>query len=196
MTNELLQSPPDKSITHLVIKFQAHIRGYLLRKRISDRFTHFYDNIEKVKQLQAWWRNVLIRKYYKKLLKERVKHSAGEESYQFSSVKGKYESIMEWYKEQVCFVDQCYFWNHIYVTWFSTRIRLNIIQIYFWIFQEDKVIKIQALWRGRAARRAFYSLLRLDKPPLSVVRRFSAILNFNTEDYDKDLQLQVSFLPV
>ncbi|XP_058789628.1 ras GTPase-activating-like protein IQGAP1 isoform X2 [Phymastichus coffea] len=56
--------------------------------------------------------------------------------------------------------------------------------------QEHKIIKIQALWRGRSARRAFDSLLRMDKPPFSIVRHFSGILNFNAEDYDKDLQLQ------
>uniref|UniRef100_A0A0C9RMV3 IQGAP1 protein n=1 Tax=Fopius arisanus TaxID=64838 RepID=A0A0C9RMV3_9HYME len=55
---------------------------------------------------------------------------------------------------------------------------------------EDKIIKIQAFWRGRSARRAFLSLLRMEKPPFPVVRHFSAILNFNAEDYDKDLQLQ------
>ncbi|XP_015122620.1 ras GTPase-activating-like protein IQGAP1 [Diachasma alloeum] len=55
---------------------------------------------------------------------------------------------------------------------------------------EDKIVKIQAFWRGRSARRAFLSLLRMEKPPFPVVRHFSAILNFNAEDYDKDLQLQ------
>ncbi|XP_063995334.1 ras GTPase-activating-like protein IQGAP1 [Diachasmimorpha longicaudata] len=55
---------------------------------------------------------------------------------------------------------------------------------------ENKIIKIQAFWRGRSARRAFLSLLRMEKPPFPVVRHFSAILNFNAEDYDKDLQLQ------
>lgn len=47
------------------------------------------------------------------------------------------------------------------------------------------------MWRGRAERRAFHSLLYMEKPPFPVVRHFSAILNFNAEDYDKDLQLQV-----
>lgn len=60
-------------------------------------------------------------------------------------------------------------------------------------FQEDKLIKIQALWRGRLARRAFHSILRSEKPPFPIVRHFSGILNFNSEDYDKDLHLQVRF---
>lgn len=60
--------------------------------------------------------------------------------------------------------------------------------------QEDKIVKLQALWRGRIARRAFHSLLRSEKPPFPVVRHFSSILNFNAEDYDKDLQLQVGFV--
>ncbi|KMQ94561.1 ras gtpase-activating-like protein iqgap1 protein [Lasius niger] len=56
--------------------------------------------------------------------------------------------------------------------------------------KEDKIIKIQALWRGRASRKAFHSLLRSEKPSFPVVRHFSTILGFSAEDYDKDLELQ------
>ncbi|XP_023246515.1 ras GTPase-activating-like protein IQGAP1 [Copidosoma floridanum] len=65
---------------------------------------------------------------------------------------------------------------------------LNFMDYY--AAHESKIIKIQALWRGRLTRQAFHSLLRLDKPPFSIVRHFASILNFTAQDYDKDLQLQ------
>ncbi|RLU14769.1 hypothetical protein DMN91_012656 [Ooceraea biroi] len=55
---------------------------------------------------------------------------------------------------------------------------------------EDKIVKIQALWRGRMSRKAFHSLLYSKKPSFPVVRYFSALLGFSAEDYDKDLELQ------
>ncbi|XP_018395983.1 PREDICTED: ras GTPase-activating-like protein IQGAP1 [Cyphomyrmex costatus] len=55
---------------------------------------------------------------------------------------------------------------------------------------ENKIIKIQALWRGRASRKAFRSLLHSEKPSFPVVRYFSTVLGFSAEDYDKDLELQ------
>ncbi|KAG7199806.1 hypothetical protein KM043_000468 [Ampulex compressa] len=55
---------------------------------------------------------------------------------------------------------------------------------------EDEIRRIQAAWRGRRARRAFHSLLHMEKPPFNVVRHFSSVLNLTTEDYEKDLQLQ------
>ncbi|KAL7293724.1 hypothetical protein TKK_0012795 [Trichogramma kaykai] len=55
---------------------------------------------------------------------------------------------------------------------------------------EDDIIKIQALWRGRLARRNFHSLLRMDNPPYYVVRSFACKLEFSSKDYDKDLLLE------
>ncbi|XP_045537215.1 ras GTPase-activating-like protein IQGAP1 [Papilio machaon] len=56
--------------------------------------------------------------------------------------------------------------------------------------QEHKIIKIQALWRGRRARRAFVSLFHSPNPPLKVVKKFIPILDFATEDYDREIELQ------
>ncbi|KAF7992470.1 hypothetical protein HCN44_001808 [Aphidius gifuensis] len=53
----------------------------------------------------------------------------------------------------------------------------------------NKIIKIQALWRGYTARKAFHSLLKIDKIPFSDVRYFSGVLNLNSVDYEKDLQM-------
>ncbi|XP_020296828.1 ras GTPase-activating-like protein IQGAP1 isoform X2 [Pseudomyrmex gracilis] len=55
---------------------------------------------------------------------------------------------------------------------------------------EEKIIKIQALWRGRESRKAFQSLLYSKKPSFPIVRYFSTVLGFSAEDYDKDLELQ------
>lgn len=138
----------------LIIKLQAIARGFLLRQKIAARFTHFYDNIEKIVQIQAWWRGVLTRKIYAKILQTRSRRQPAQD-FDHKRTKNKHQNTFDFYRQH-----------------------------------EDKIIKIQAVWRGRTARRAFHSLLRLEKPPFPVVRHFSAILNFNAEDYDKDLQLQ------
>ncbi|KAJ0182491.1 hypothetical protein K1T71_001860 [Dendrolimus kikuchii] len=56
--------------------------------------------------------------------------------------------------------------------------------------QEQKIIKIQALWRGRRAREAFVSLFHSPNPPLKVVKKFIPMLDFSTEDYDREIELQ------
>ncbi|XP_026319538.1 ras GTPase-activating-like protein IQGAP1 [Hyposmocoma kahamanoa] len=56
--------------------------------------------------------------------------------------------------------------------------------------QEHKIIKIQALWRGRRARQAFTSLFHSPNPPLKVVKKFIPMLDFSTEDYDREIELQ------
>ncbi|XP_031782642.1 ras GTPase-activating-like protein IQGAP1 [Nasonia vitripennis] len=136
-----------KDFETLIVKFQAHIRGYLLRRKIAD-------NIDKIIRIQAWWRGLLQRRVYARILESRIKNKASD-ACKFAKVKSKYQRAIDHFKDY-----------------------------------EDIVIKMQALWRGRLARRAFHSLSRLEKPPFSVVRHFSGILNFNAEDYDKDLQLQ------
>lgn len=55
----------------LLIRFQACIKGYLLRKRIVDRYAYINDNIRSVIMIQAWWRGVRQRKRYRELLRER-----------------------------------------------------------------------------------------------------------------------------
>ncbi|CAL7946505.1 unnamed protein product [Xylocopa violacea] len=145
----------EHKINKWIIRLQAYIRGYLLRKKISDRFTYLYDNVDKIVRIQAWWRSIVQRKKYTKLLEEKWKCNGERSQTKYLNVKTKYENILDYYKKH-----------------------------------EEKIIKIQALWRGRAERLAFHSLLYTEKPPFPVVRHFSAILNFNAEDYDKDLQLQ------
>ncbi|OWR44686.1 ras GTPase-activating protein IQGAP1 [Danaus plexippus plexippus] len=56
--------------------------------------------------------------------------------------------------------------------------------------QEQKIIKIQALWRGRRARNAFISLFHSPNPPLRVLKKFIPVLDFTTEDYDREMELQ------
>ncbi|PBC33394.1 Ras GTPase-activating protein IQGAP1 [Apis cerana cerana] len=153
--NTTIREHEEHKISKQIIRLQAYIRGYLLRKKISDRFTYFYDNIDKIIKIQAWWKSIAQRKRYMKLLEEKRKFNGKEFQNTYLEVKAKYINVLDYYKEQ-----------------------------------EEKIIKIQAIWRGRAERRAFHSLLYMEKPPFPVVRHFSAILNFNAEDYDKDLQLQ------
>lgn len=60
----------------------------------------------------------------------------------------------------------------------------------FVLLQEQKIIKIQALWRGRRARNAFISLFHSPNPPLRVLKKFIPVLDFTTEDYDREMELQ------
>lgn len=55
----------------LLTNLQACIRGFLLRKRIADRYAYFDDNLKKIIIIQAWWRGVRQRKQYCKFLKRR-----------------------------------------------------------------------------------------------------------------------------
>lgn len=135
---------------NIIVNFQASARGYLLRKKISDSLTHYHENVDKIVKIQAWWRGVLQRNIYVKILQEKQKLKKAK-----SRSNYHHDNPRDFYRQN-----------------------------------EDKIIKIQAFWRGRLARRAFLSLLRMEKPPFAVVRHFSTVLNFNSEDYDKDLQLQ------
>ncbi|XP_050481598.1 ras GTPase-activating-like protein IQGAP1 isoform X1 [Bombus huntii] len=142
-------------INNQIIWFQAYARGYLLRKKLSNRFTYFYNNVDKIIRIQAWWRSIVQRKQYEKLLEDKKKYNEKKSQNTSLKVETKYANILDYYRKH-----------------------------------EEKIIKIQALWRSRAERHAFRSLLHKEKPPFPVVRHFSAILNFNAEDYDKDLELQ------
>lgn len=66
-----------------------------------------------------------------------------------------------------------------------------VCQMLCCLFQEHKIIKIQAVWRGYKLRRMFLSLFHEPQPTFKVVRSFVHHLDFNTDDYRRDLQLQV-----
>nr|XP_050869767.1 ras GTPase-activating-like protein IQGAP1 isoform X2 [Vespula vulgaris] len=137
----------------LIVRLQARIRGYILRKKYSSKFIYF--NTNKIVKIQAWWRGILQRKRYIALLNDMREKDSGLCQSNSKRMQTEYVDVLDLYRDY-----------------------------------ESQIIKIQALWRGRAARRAFDSLLHMEKPPFPVVRHFSAILNFNAQDYDKDLQLQ------
>ncbi|KAK2582629.1 hypothetical protein KPH14_004911 [Odynerus spinipes] len=153
--SEELQAYVMRINEQFIIRLQAYIRGYLLRKSLSDKFTYFYDNTDKIVKIQAWWRGILQRRRYVTLLEEIRERNFQTYEYDSREMQTEYVDILDMYRDY-----------------------------------EPQIIKLQALWRGRAARRAFDSLLHMEKPPFPVVRHFSAILNFNAQDYDKELQLQ------
>ncbi|XP_057324303.1 ras GTPase-activating-like protein IQGAP1 [Microplitis mediator] len=149
-----------------IINFQASARGYLLRTKMSQRLTYFYNNVDSVVKIQTWWRGIKHRRMYLNMLNQKCNEKClKEEEEAAAEEKEKSKSIISTPAVTTDPID--YYKRH-----------------------EDKIIKIQSFWRGRKARRAFISLLRMDKPPFPVVRHFSTVLNFNAEDYDKDLQLQ------
>nr|XP_018903621.1 PREDICTED: ras GTPase-activating-like protein IQGAP1 [Bemisia tabaci] len=54
----------------------------------------------------------------------------------------------------------------------------------------DKIIKIQALWRGRMVRQALTTISMQTNPSFKIVRKFVPLLDFNIEDYRKEIELQ------
>lgn len=49
------------------------------------------------------------------------------------------------------------------------------------------------MWRGKMVRRHFYHLFHTANPPYKIVKHFARLLNFNLEDYHRELELQASF---
>ncbi|XP_067211920.1 ras GTPase-activating-like protein IQGAP1 isoform X1 [Linepithema humile] len=154
---------------NLLTGLQASIRGYLLRKKIAKRRDYFKDYVRKVIAIQAWWRGVRQRKRY---LKERERQNA-------LLYQNKLLSAKKNYKNDKLRQDKL-----------KARTNDRDDKLSRYKKHEDKIIKIQALWRGRASRKAFHSLLYSTRPSFPVVRYFSAVLGFSAEDYDKDLELQ------
>lgn len=71
-----------------------------MRKKISERFAYLYDNMNKIVQIQAWWRSMVQRKKYIKLLEKRTCN--GEKSkIQYLKVKARYLNILDHYREHV-----------------------------------------------------------------------------------------------
>ncbi|XP_011692559.1 PREDICTED: ras GTPase-activating-like protein IQGAP1 isoform X1 [Wasmannia auropunctata] len=152
-----------------LIKLQAYTRGYLLRKRIADRYAYFDDNLRAIVTIQAWWRGVRQRKQYRKLLKRRQNMLLNQRK--FLNAETNKDNV---YQNKLL----------------NGRANDKSDRLSYYKRHEDKIIKIQALWRGRASRKAFRSLLRSEKPSFPVIRYFSTVLGFSAEDYDKDLELQ------
>ncbi|EFN88876.1 Ras GTPase-activating-like protein IQGAP1 [Harpegnathos saltator] len=141
----------------IIIRFQAYIRGYLLRRKIHEIRSQFKKNVRKVITIQAWWRGVMQRKRYLKFLEKKRQDATLNRDESLNAITMDNYDILNLYKNK----------------------------------QDIKrIIKIQALWRGRISRKAFHSLLYSEKPSFAVVRHFSTVLGFNAEDYDKDLELQ------
>ncbi|XP_070512336.1 ras GTPase-activating-like protein IQGAP1 [Cardiocondyla obscurior] len=156
----------------IIIALQAYCRGYLLRKRMAEKYAYFDYHLKKIILIQAWWRGVMQRKKYHKLLQKRRQNIL---LLQNKSLNAKSNNKN----------DKLYYDKLLNAKTIHKNDRLSRYKRH-----EDKIIKIQALWRGRASRKAFRSLLYSKKPSFPVVRYFSTVLGFSAEDYDKDLELQ------
>lgn len=97
----MVKEHEDHKINKQIIRLQANIRGYLLRKQISDRFTFFYKNIDKIIQIQSWWRGLVQRKRYIELLEKRRQQNVERYQNKYRKVQAKFADVLERYKEQV-----------------------------------------------------------------------------------------------
>lgn len=79
VNNESLKSLSSSELEMIIIRFQAHIRGYLLRQSVSNKFTYYHDNIDKVKKIQIWWRAILARRYSENYLNAENEYAAVQE---------------------------------------------------------------------------------------------------------------------
>ena len=100
-------------INNQIIWFQAYARGYLLRKKLSNRFTYFYNNVDKIIRIQAWWRSVVQRKQYMKLLEDKKKYNEKESQNTSLKVETKYANILDYYRKHVN-DPFLFFYNFIY----------------------------------------------------------------------------------
>lgn len=88
-------------INNQIIWFQAYARGYLLRKKLSNRFTYFYNNVDKIIRIQAWWRSIVQRKQYEKLLEDKKKYNEKKSQNTSLKVETKYANILDYYRKHV-----------------------------------------------------------------------------------------------
>lgn len=72
------------------------------------------------------------------------------------------------------------------------KLYLTFIQDFMYL-QIKRITKLQAIWRGKMVRKDFYHLFHTANPPYKIVKHFACLLNFNLEDYHRELELQVGF---
>ena len=85
-----------KDFEKLITKLQAHIRGYLIRKKIAA-------DMVKIIKIQAWWRGQLQRRDYARILENKIKDKA-EDACKFSRVKAKYQIALDHYTKHVSII--------------------------------------------------------------------------------------------
>lgn len=87
--NKYKQMIMEKSI----IKLQAYCRGYLLRTTMIKRLQFFKRNVEYIIKIQAWWRQVMIRRKYETVIKMKIIEAKLK--------REKKQNPWAWYKVQV-----------------------------------------------------------------------------------------------
>lgn len=88
----------------IIIRFQARIKGYLLRKKIKNRY--FHNNLKKIIRIQALWRGIKQRKQYRKLLEEKRKRTRSlclNKSLNTNKNRNYKDDILNRYNDKVSF---------------------------------------------------------------------------------------------
>lgn len=97
---EFVSSNADGLDENAIMKLQALARGYLLRKKIAGRYSHFHDNIDKIQKIQAWWRGARQRRIYAKMIETRLRGNI-ERVCNYSRIRTKYQNAFDRYREHV-----------------------------------------------------------------------------------------------
>ncbi|XP_025412604.1 ras GTPase-activating-like protein IQGAP1 isoform X2 [Sipha flava] len=124
-----------------------------------------------ITQLQAHIRGFLVRRE----LKNKNKWSNKQEYY---AIK-----IQNWWR-CILFRRQ---WSAMMK---KVRKQLKPFQRVYTTSDVKHIIQIQAIWRGKMVRNNFYHLFHTANPPYKIVKHFARLLNFNLEDYHRELELQ------
>lgn len=81
-----------EAMEEFFVKLQAQARGYLFRKRMNDKYDYFYDNVDKITNLQKIWR---------KKLSDRHNHSVTDRNVTQASALPKAEIFLEYFRQHV-----------------------------------------------------------------------------------------------
>uniref|UniRef100_A0A8D8YSY6 Ras GTPase-activating-like protein IQGAP2 n=1 Tax=Cacopsylla melanoneura TaxID=428564 RepID=A0A8D8YSY6_9HEMI len=155
------------------IKLQAHCRGYLARKAFAEAFFE-KQHCDAAVKIQAWWRALVVRIRTKRALAQqqsrpgRVEKQLSHHSARSAPVKRK--------RENDGFDDT------------MEHYRRN----------EEKIVRVQALWRGKMVRNIYMMLFNFGspgragskQPTYKMLKIFVKHLDTNIRDYHTALELQ------
>lgn len=193
-----------------IIKLQAYIRGYLARKKFDqllmqliseatvDKSNESIHEVSMVEQIDEWVNGKLeeinnVRcGNYDYIEKNNVKVESVSEKYDSDGQSSSSNTI----KSLLCTCNYDDYNPDVttdsFLTYAVKNARLRSNDKYE-IYEKnlDKIVKIQALWRGYLTRKFFKSTDKFTKSTFKKLKQFPDIYQITIDRYKKDLHLQV-----